>query len=63
MAAEGQWKAGTIGLFEREDRRRQYAPAQDAEISARRDRAQAWVALLKATGSTVTLTTEPTAYE
>ncbi|MCK4120442.1 efflux transporter outer membrane subunit [Ralstonia nicotianae] len=63
VAAEGQWKAGAISLFELEDSRRQYASAQDAEISARRDRAQAWVALVKATGGAVTLTTEPTAHE
>lgn len=63
VAAEGQWKAGAISLFELEDSRRQYASAQDAEISARRDRAQAWVALVRATGGAVTLTTEPTAHE
>ncbi|MHA6929614.1 TolC family protein [Ralstonia pseudosolanacearum] len=63
VAAEGQWKAGAISLFELEDSRRQYASAQDAEISARRDRAQAWVALVRATGGAVTLTTEPTTHE
>ncbi len=63
VASEGQWSAGAVSLFELEDSRRQYAAAQDAEISARRDRAQAWVALVKATGGAVTLTMEPTPHE
>lgn len=58
QASESQWKAGAISLFELEDSRRQFASAQDAEISARRDQAQAWVALVKATGGAITLTTE-----
>jgi outer membrane protein TolC len=62
-ASEGQWKAGAVSLFELEDSRRQYASAQDAEISARRDRAQAWVALVKATGGAVTQTPKPIAHE
>ena len=57
-ATEAQWKAGAVSLFELEDSRRQFASAQDAEISARRDQAQSWVALVKATGATTTSNTE-----
>ena len=63
QASEGQWQAGAISLFELEDSRRQFASAQDAEISARRDQAQAWVALVKATGGSITLTPEFAAHE
>lgn len=49
-ATQAQWNAGSVSLFELEDSRRQFASAQDSEISARRDLAQAWVALVKATG-------------
>lgn len=62
-ASQAQWKAGAISLFELEDSRRQYASAQDAEISARRDQAQAWIALVKATGGAITLTLESTTHE
>lgn len=62
-ASEAQWKAGAISLFELEDSRRQFASAQDAEISARRDQAQAWVALVKATGGCITLTPENLRHE
>lgn len=62
-ASEAQWKAGAISLFELEDSRRQFASAQDAEISARRDQAQAWVALVKATGGSITLTSENLRHE
>lgn len=58
QASTAQWKAGAISLFELEDSRRQYASAQDAEISARRDQAQAWIALVKASAGAVTLTSE-----
>ncbi|MEW5824046.1 MAG: efflux transporter outer membrane subunit [Pseudomonadota bacterium] len=57
-ATQAQWEAGTVSLFELEDSRRQFASAQDAEISARRDQAQAWVALVKATGAYITLSPE-----
>ncbi len=57
-ATEAQWKAGAVSLFELEDSRRQFASAQDAEISARRDQAQSWVALVKATGGATTSNTE-----
>ncbi|PAU60590.1 OprM [Pseudomonas sp. PIC25] len=57
-ASESQWRAGSISLFELEDSRRQFASAQDAEISARRDQAQAWITLVEATGGAITLTPE-----
>lgn len=63
QASEAQWKSGAISLFELEDSRRQFASAQDAEISARRDQAQAWIALVKATGGAITLPPESTVYE
>jgi outer membrane protein TolC len=63
QATEAQWQAGAISLFELEDSRRQFASAQDAEISARRDQAQAWVALVKATGGAITLIPEPSVHE
>nr|WP_242431973.1 efflux transporter outer membrane subunit [Burkholderia ambifaria] len=63
VAAEDQWKTGAISLFELEDSRRQFSSAQDAEISARRDQAQAWVALVKATGGAITLTSESVNHE
>lgn len=63
QASEAQWKAGAISLFELEDSRRQFASAQDAEISARRDQAQAWIALVKATGGALTPTPETPTHE
>jgi multidrug efflux system outer membrane protein len=57
-ASEAQWKAGSISLFELEDSRRQFSSALNAEISARRDVAQAWISLLKATGGAITQTSE-----
>lgn len=62
-ASESQWRAGAISLFELEDSRRQFASAQDAEISARRDQAQAWIALVEATGGAITLTLESIGHE
>jgi outer membrane protein, multidrug efflux system len=63
QASQAQWAAGAISLFELEDSRRQLASAQDAEIAARRDQAQAWVALVKATGGHVTSTSENLRHE
>lgn len=63
VASEAQWKAGAISLFELEDSRRQFASAQDAEISARRDQAQAWIALVKATGGAITQLPESPAHD
>jgi NodT family efflux transporter outer membrane factor (OMF) lipoprotein len=53
QAAQAQWQAGAISLFELEDSRRLLASAQDAYITARRDQAQAWVTLVKATGGAI----------
>ncbi|MEE4888985.1 efflux transporter outer membrane subunit [Pseudomonas alliivorans] len=61
--SDDQWKAGAISLFELEDARRQFASAQDAEISALRDQGQAWIALVKATGTAITLTPDTTSHE
>ncbi|MDO3526371.1 efflux transporter outer membrane subunit [Ralstonia pseudosolanacearum] len=63
QATEVQWKAGATSLFELEDSRRQFASAQDAEVSARRDQAQAWVALVKASGGAITLSSESRNHE
>jgi len=63
QASESQWTAGAISLFELEDSRRQLASAQDAEITARRDQTQAWVALVKATGGHLTSTSENLRHE
>ncbi|WP_095068661.1 efflux transporter outer membrane subunit [Pseudomonas sp. Irchel 3A18] len=52
-SSDDQWKVGAVSLFELEDSRRQFASAQDAEISARRDQAQAWISLIKATGGAI----------
>lgn len=62
-ASEAQWSAGSINLLDLEDSRRQFASAQDAAIVAKRDQAQAWVMLVKATGGAVTISPEHTAHE
>lgn len=49
--AELQWTAGASTLLNLEDARRQYALAESNAISAARDRAQAWIALVRATGN------------
>lgn len=56
-ATEARWLAGAVSLFELEDARRQLASAEDSAIAARRDRAQAWVALIKASGNSAAATT------
>ncbi|MBE8591562.1 efflux transporter outer membrane subunit [Pseudomonas sp. MAFF 301449] len=63
QASDAQWKAGAVSLFELEDSRRQFASAQDAEISARRDQAKAWIALVKATGGAIALTADTPPHE
>jgi len=50
-ANEARWRAGSITLFDLEDARRQFNSAQESAIAAARDRAQAWVGLVQATGS------------
>lgn len=54
-ANEARWRAGAISMFELEDSRRQFNAAQESAISAARDRAQAWVALVRAAGGRVGL--------
>ena len=54
-ANEARWRAGAISMFELEDTRRQFNAAQEAAIAAARDRAQAWVALVRAAGGRVDL--------
>lgn len=63
QVSESQWKAGAVSLFELEDSRRQFALAQDAEISARRDQGLAWIALVKATGAAVASPSETISHE
>jgi outer membrane protein TolC len=48
---EARWHAGAITLFELEDARRQFDSAQESAIAAGRDRAQAWVDLVRASGN------------
>jgi outer membrane protein TolC len=50
-ASVASHQAGRMSLFELEDARRGFNNAQLALISAQRDRARAWVALMKATGT------------
>jgi NodT family efflux transporter outer membrane factor (OMF) lipoprotein len=52
LVTEQRWRAGATNLFELEDARRQRAAAEDAAIAAARDQAQAWIALMKAIGTT-----------
>jgi outer membrane protein TolC len=56
-ANEARWRAGAINMFELEDSRRQFNRAQESGIAAARDRAQAWVALVRAAGGQVSLPT------
>jgi outer membrane protein, multidrug efflux system len=49
--SEASFRAGRMSLFELEDTHRSFNTAQNAYILARRDRAQAWVALVKSTGN------------
>jgi outer membrane protein TolC len=50
---EARRRAGSIGAFELEDSRRQLNRAQESAIGAARDRAQAWVELIRRSGSIV----------
>jgi outer membrane protein TolC len=56
-ANEARYRAGAISLFELEDARRQFNSAQESSITAARDRARAWVALVRASGNAVALAT------
>lgn len=61
VASEAQWREGAISLFELEDARRQFAAAQDSAIAAAQDSGQAWIALVRASGSTATAAAAPAA--
>lgn len=50
-ANEARWRAGVISRFELEDSRRQFNLVQESAIAAARDRAQAWVDLIRASGA------------
>jgi outer membrane protein, multidrug efflux system len=50
-ANEARWRVGSISVFELEDARRQFNGAQEREIAAARDRAQAWVELIRASAN------------
>jgi NodT family efflux transporter outer membrane factor (OMF) lipoprotein len=52
-ANEARWRAGSIGAYELEDSRRQLNRAQESAIVAARDRAQAWVELVRRSSSAV----------
>jgi len=54
-ANEARWRAGAISMFELEDSRRQFNAAQESAIAAARDRAQAWVALVRTASGRVDL--------
>ena len=51
LANEARWQAGAISRFELEDTRRLFNNAQESAIAAARDRAQAWVDLVRASGN------------
>ena len=53
-ASEARWRAGAISRFELEDSRREFNLVQESGIAAQRDRAEAWVDLIRASGATVT---------
>jgi len=50
-ANTARWRAGSIAQVELEESRRQFNRAQESAITAAADRARAWVALVRRTGS------------
>jgi NodT family efflux transporter outer membrane factor (OMF) lipoprotein len=50
-ANEARWHAGSIAQYELEETRRQYRGAQESAVNAAADRARAWVALVRRTGT------------
>lgn len=50
-ANDARWRAGAISRFELEDSRREFNLAQESAIAALRDRAEAWVDLIRASGA------------
>ncbi|RXZ32707.1 efflux transporter outer membrane subunit [Oxalobacteraceae bacterium CAVE-383] len=57
-ANEARWQAGAISRFELEDTRRLFNSAQESAIAAARDRAQAWVDLVRASGNYIDSNTQ-----
>lgn len=49
-ADEARWRAGAISAFDLETSRRALNTARDNAVAARRDRARAWIALVRSTG-------------
>lgn len=56
-AKEASWRAGSIAVFKLEDARRQFNAAPESSIAAARDRAQAWVDLVLASGGRLNVRT------
>ncbi len=54
--SEASYRAGRMSLFELEDARRTFNNAQTSLINAQRDRAQAWIQLVKSTGNGLAFT-------
>ncbi|TGX55757.1 efflux transporter outer membrane subunit [Sphingomonas gei] len=50
-ASEARWRAGSIAQLELEEARRQSNRAQESAVGAAADRARAWVALVRRTGT------------
>jgi len=50
-ASEARWRAGSIAQLELEEARRQSNRAQESVVAAAADRARAWVALVRRTGT------------
>ncbi|ATY32202.1 efflux transporter outer membrane subunit [Sphingomonas psychrotolerans] len=50
-ASEARWRAGSIAQLELEEARRQSRRAQESAVVAAADRARAWVALVRRTGT------------
>ncbi|MGL4234237.1 MAG: efflux transporter outer membrane subunit [Casimicrobium sp.] len=57
VGSDASYRAGRMSLFELEDARRSYNNAVVSRIDAERDLAQAWVALVKATGNALDIKT------
>ena len=53
-ANEARWRAGAIAAFQLEASRRDFDAAQDGAVTAARDRARAWIQLVRATGAVPT---------
>lgn len=59
VANEARWSAGAVSRFELEDSRRQFNLVRESAIAAARDRAQAWVDLIRASGAGASIATLP----